>query len=175
MIRESEFEVEEKHVTSQLIASVRIKGKYSDCGRRLRADRPQFRPADLRQVFFVALRRRISGTRRRLRSLHADSQRQRHRGRRRAPVARRRMRLALAPRPLRTARPFLRQAVRIRQPQEISDRKSNARDLSQRAGHDLQRQPEELPDRDSVLLRGAVARGAADRQRRRPTRTPQFP
>jgi DNA-binding transcriptional MerR regulator len=32
MIRESEFEVEEKHVPSQLIAAVRMKGKYSDCG-----------------------------------------------------------------------------------------------------------------------------------------------
>ena len=32
MIRESEFEVQEKRVEPQLIAGVRMKGKYSDCG-----------------------------------------------------------------------------------------------------------------------------------------------
>lgn len=32
MNRESEFEVEEKHVPTQLVAAVRMKGKYSDCG-----------------------------------------------------------------------------------------------------------------------------------------------
>ena len=32
MLKNSEFEVEEKYVDTQLIAGIRIKGKYSDCG-----------------------------------------------------------------------------------------------------------------------------------------------
>ena len=52
----SSFEVEEKDVPPALIAGVRMKGRYSDCGKGFAAHRPPAGPADLRQAALASLR-----------------------------------------------------------------------------------------------------------------------
>ena len=98
-----------------LVAGIRMKGNYSDCGKGFATLGKTPRPPHRRQAAVLVLRRRIPRGRRQLRALHADPQNgrsRRHFGPRAAGCT---LRHADPPRPVRGTPPFVRPADQVRQ------------------------------------------------------------